>query len=200
MLLTCQVLRDRLLEAVRAQMDSLLKVRGDESSDYQPPCTCSCSSNHAPSTYTHTHTHIQAVEAVSLLDMLTGFAELVLSEDNYWTRPALCLDPDAALAIKAGRHPVVEKHVVPFVPNNAFASRFANLVLVSGANGAGKSIYCKQLSLIAVLAQIGCFVPAESASLPIFDRILTSLGTGDDMVGVFSMRACVCVVFFVEID
>lgn len=52
--------------------------------------------------------------------------------------------------------------------------------------GAGKSIYVKSLSLIAVLAQIGCFVPAESASLPIFDRILTSLGTGDDMV-------CVCV-------
>lgn len=76
------------------------------------------------------------MEAISLLDMLTGFAGLVLSEDSYWTRPALSPDTEAAFAVKAGRHPVVEKHVKPFTPNNAFASRFANLVLVSGANGA----------------------------------------------------------------
>lgn len=114
--------------------------------------------------------------------MLTGFAELVLSEDAYWTRPTLSPDADAALAVKAGRHPVVEKHVVPFTPNNAFASRFANLVVVSGANGAGKSIYVKSICLQVVLAQIGCYVPCESAALPIFDRLLTSLGTGDNMV------------------
>ncbi len=122
------------------------------------------------------------MEAVSLLDMLTGFAELVLSEDSYWTRPALCLDaPDAALAIKAARHPVVEKHIPAFVPNNAFASRFANLVLVSGANGSGKSCFTKSICLLVVLAQIGCYLPCESASLPIFDRLLVSCGTGDDM-------------------
>lgn len=64
--------------------------------------------------------------------------------------------------------------------------------------GAGKSIYVKSLSLIAVLAQIGCFVPAESASLPIFDRILTSLGTGDDMVGCLSLSAWECGAFVME--
>jgi DNA mismatch repair ATPase MutS len=124
---------------------------------------------------------MQAVEAVALLDMLTGFAELVLSEEGYWTRPTLNPDVDAALAIKAGRHPVVEKHVASFTPNNAFASRFANVVLVSGANGAGKTIYVKGIAQLCVLSQIGSFVPCESASLPIFDRLLTSVGTGDDM-------------------
>ncbi len=124
----------------------------------------------------------KAVEAVALLDMVLSFADLVLSDDaGPWTRPELTTATDSALAIKQARHPVVCQYVPGFVPNDAFAGRFGNLVVVSGVNGSGKTCLVKTVALVVVLAHMGCFVPAEAASVPIRDRLLTSLSTSDDM-------------------
>ena len=155
MLLTCAVLRDNLLGRVREHVESLFK----------------------------------AVEAIALLDMMVSFADLVVSDESGpWTRPEITGGGEggggeggAALAVKQARHPVVCHYVPGFVPNDAFAGRFGNMVVVSGVNGAGKTVFVKTIALIVVLAQIGCFVPAEASSIPIRDRLLTSLSTADDM-------------------
>ena len=152
-LLTCAVLRDDLIGRVREHVDSLFK----------------------------------AVEAIALLDMMLSFADLVVSDESGpWTRPEITGGgeggrEEGALAVKQGRHPVVCHYVPGFVPNDAFAGRFGNVVVVSGVNGSGKTVFVKTLALVVVLAQIGCFVPAEAASIPIRDRLLTSLSTSDDM-------------------
>ncbi|WP_038040113.1 DNA mismatch repair protein MutS [Thermus tengchongensis] len=84
------------------------------------------------------------------------------------------------LHIRGGRHPVVERRT-SFVPNDLEMAH--ELVLVTGPNMAGKSTYLRQTALIALLAQIGSFVPAEEATLPLFDRILTRIGASDDLAG-----------------
>lgn len=84
------------------------------------------------------------------------------------------------LRIRAGRHPVVERRTA-FVPNDLEMAH--ELVLVTGPNMAGKSTFLRQTALIALLAQIGSFVPAEEAELPLFDGIYTRIGASDDLAG-----------------
>jgi DNA mismatch repair protein MutS len=86
------------------------------------------------------------------------------------------------LQIVAGRHPVVERSS-PFIPNDLSMSPAARLLILTGPNMAGKSTYLRQTALIALLAQVGSFVPAESATLPLFDRIYTRIGASDDIAG-----------------
>jgi DNA mismatch repair ATPase MutS len=82
-----------------------------------------------------------------------------------------------------GRHPVVEK-VIPrgeYVSNNVSLNQGRELLLITGPNMAGKSTYMRQLALLAIMAQIGCYVPATSAKLPIFDQVFTRIGAADDL-------------------
>ncbi len=119
-------------------------------------------------------------EALALLDVFAALAEVAVRH-NY-VRPQL--DDSPLLDIKEGRHPVVERTLrdEQFVPNDAHLdSRDAQVIILTGPNMAGKSVYIKQVALIVLLAQIGSFVPAEEAHIGIVDRIFTRVGAQDDI-------------------
>jgi DNA mismatch repair protein MutS len=117
---------------------------------------------------------------ISELDVLQSFA--TVSEHGQYIRPTL--SDDSAVEIRNGRHPVVEKVIgnQDYVANDVFMDNERELLLITGPNMAGKSTYMRQLALISILAQVGCFVPAEKATLPIFDQIFTRIGAADDLV------------------
>lgn len=116
----------------------------------------------------------EAARVLAELDVYAALAEVAVRYG--YTRPRF----GESLRIRAGRHPVVERRSA-FVPNDLEMAH--ELVLVTGPNMAGKSTYLRQTALIALLAQIGSFVPAEEATLPLFDRILTRIGASDDLAG-----------------
>ncbi|MDQ0161814.1 DNA mismatch repair protein MutS [Aeribacillus alveayuensis] len=116
---------------------------------------------------------------ISELDVLQCFA--VVSEERHYTKPRFSHNE---LSIKDGRHPVVEKvmNSGDYVPNDCLMKNGRNLLLITGPNMSGKSTYMRQIALTAILAQIGCFVPASEAVLPLFDQIFTRIGAADDLV------------------
>ena len=119
-------------------------------------------------------------EALALLDVFAGLAEVAVRHS--YTRPRL--DDSPVLDIRDGRHPVVERTLRGelFVPNDAqLDSRDAQVIILTGPNMAGKSVYIKQVALIVLLAQIGSFVPAEDAHIGLVDRIFTRVGAQDDI-------------------
>ncbi|MFN4073404.1 MAG: DNA mismatch repair protein MutS [Thermus sp.] len=116
----------------------------------------------------------EVARALAELDVFAALAEVAVRYG--YTRPRF----GDRLHIRGGRHPVVERRT-SFVPNDLEMAH--QLVLVTGPNMAGKSTYLRQTALIALLAQIGSFVPAEEATLPLFDRILTRIGASDDLAG-----------------
>ena len=117
--------------------------------------------------------------AIAQLDVLCSFAEV--SVRRQYTRPLI--DLKGTIEIKNGRHPVVESlQDAPFVPNDTLLDNHENRVIIlTGPNMAGKSTYMRQTALIVLMAQIGCFVPAESATIGIVDRIFTRVGASDDL-------------------
>ena len=119
-------------------------------------------------------------KALSELDVLQSFA--VVSEDYHFVRPQM--NTGHNLQIKDGRHPVVEKFMghQEYVPNDVKMGDNTDILLITGPNMSGKSTYMRQLALTAVMAQIGCFVPASQAELPIFDQIFTRIGAADDLI------------------
>ena len=93
------------------------------------------------------------------------------------------INSDNTINIIESRHPVVEKVIKDnYVANDIVMDSKTNIILITGPNMAGKSTYMRQLGIIAIMAQIGCFVPAKEASLPIFDQIFTRIGASDDLV------------------
>ncbi|WP_135257702.1 DNA mismatch repair protein MutS [Thermus caldilimi] len=116
----------------------------------------------------------EAARVLAELDVYAALAEVAVRYG--YVRPRF----GDRLQIRGGRHPVVERRT-SFVPNDLEMAH--GLVLVTGPNMAGKSTYLRQTALIALLAQIGSFVPAEEAILPLFDRILTRIGASDDLAG-----------------
>ncbi|MHA1367705.1 MAG: MutS-related protein, partial [Candidatus Heimdallarchaeota archaeon] len=119
-------------------------------------------------------------EMLSELDCLTTFADI--SRTNNYIRPKV--NNSYKLAIKNGRHPVVEKMLfdTSFIPNDTtMDSNSEQLLIITGPNMSGKSTYIRQVALITLMAQIGCFVPAESATIGIVDRIFTRIGASDDI-------------------
>ena len=118
--------------------------------------------------------------ALARLDVFSALAEVAVRY-NY-NRPAL--DDGNILDIKEGRHPVVERSLTDgaFVPNDIYLSNEdAQLIVLTGPNMSGKSTYLRQAALIVLLAQIGSFVPAQSAKIGIVDRIFTRIGARDDL-------------------
>ena len=118
--------------------------------------------------------------ALSELDVLQSFA--VVSEDYHFVRPQM--NTGHNLQIKDGRHPVVEKFMghQEYVPHDVKMDDKTDVLLITRPNMSGKSTYMRQLALTAVMAQIGCFVPASRAELPIFDQIFTRIGAADDLI------------------
>lgn len=119
-------------------------------------------------------------KVVSELDVLQSFA--VISETYHFVRPELTQGHD--LEILQGRHPVVEKVMghQTYVPNDVKMDEQTSILLITGPNMSGKSTYMRQLALTVIMSQIGCFVPAESAKIPIFDQIFTRIGAADDLI------------------
>jgi DNA mismatch repair protein MutS len=118
--------------------------------------------------------------ALASIDALAGLAETAAR--NGWSRPVV--DDGGVIEIRAGRHPVVEalQPDLPFVPNDAFLDDGEHRIkLVTGPNMGGKSTYLRQIALIAVLAQMGSFVPAEHVRLGVVDRVFTRVGASDNL-------------------
>ena len=115
---------------------------------------------------------------ISELDMMQSFAKV--SNENKYVRPIL--NNENIIDIKNGRHPVIELTIDNYVPNDVKMNNDDYILLITGPNMSGKSTYMRELALIAIMAQIGCYVPASSASLPVFDAIYTRIGAADDIV------------------
>ncbi len=121
-----------------------------------------------------------AAKAVAALDVLASFA--TVSVKNDYTRPVINLS--GKLYLKDSRHPVVEALLqdAPFVPNDVDMDMNDNRVaIITGPNMAGKSTYMRQIAIITIMAQIGCFVPAAVAEVGIVDHIFTRVGASDDL-------------------
>lgn len=114
---------------------------------------------------------------IAELDVYCSFAQTAAS--CQWTRPEM--NEDFCLEIVKGRHPVVEQTLGGFVPNDCYLDSTKPLIILTGPNMSGKSTWLRQIAQIAVLAQMGSFVPAETARLPVFDRIFTRVGASDDL-------------------
>ena len=124
---------------------------------------------------------IQAIsKVIAEVDMLISFA--VVSEENNYVCPTLT--EDRVIKITDSRHPVLEKVVKgSYVNNDIDMDKDTDILLITGPNMAGKSTYMRQLAITVIMAQIGCFVPAKKAIMPIFDKIFTRIGASDDLVG-----------------
>ena len=120
----------------------------------------------------------EIAKIISEIDVLSSFA--TVSEANNYIRPTLT---ENELEIIDSRHPVVEKVMTEeFVPNDIKMDKNTSILLITGPNMAGKSTYMRQMAITSVMAQIGCFVPATTAKLPVFDAIFTRIGASDDLV------------------
>ncbi|WP_409509706.1 DNA mismatch repair protein MutS [Bacillus spizizenii] len=121
----------------------------------------------------------QLAKQMSELDALQCFA--TISENRHYTKPEFSKDE---VEVVEGRHPVVEKVMdsQEYVPNNCMMGDNRQMLLITGPNMSGKSTYMRQIALISIMAQIGCFVPAKKAVLPIFDQIFTRIGAADDLI------------------
>ena len=121
-------------------------------------------------------------KAVAKVDVLQSFAEV--SETYNYVKPTYHTDSQD-IVIESGRHPVVEKVMndQSYVPNDIEMTNETDILLITGPNMSGKSTYMRQLALIVIMGQMGCFVPASHASLPLFDQIFTRIGAMDDLFG-----------------
>jgi DNA mismatch repair protein MutS len=120
--------------------------------------------------------------AVAELDVTASLAQV--AAENRYQRPTF--SDSGEMRIMAGRHPVIERlaeqEAGRFIPNDLYLNDSADLIaIITGPNMGGKSTYLRQAALIAILAQLGSFVPADSASLPIIDRIFTRIGASDNL-------------------
>jgi DNA mismatch repair protein MutS len=123
---------------------------------------------------------LRTAARIAELDVFSGLAEV--AEANKYVRPALA--EDGVIDIRGGRHPVVERMLtggVPFTPNDAHLSPEQAIVVLTGPNMAGKSTWIRQVAMIVLMAQIGSFVPADSARIGLVDRIFTRIGASDEI-------------------
>ena len=122
----------------------------------------------------------KTAKALAEIDVFASLA--LISEQNHYCRPSL--NQNGRIDIKNGRHPVVEKMINNdmFIANDTYLDNQKNRIsVITGPNMAGKSTYMRQTALIVLMAQIGCFVPAETADIGIVDRIFTRVGASDDL-------------------
>ncbi len=120
--------------------------------------------------------------AIAELDVTCALAQV--AAENRYVRPTF--SDGGEMRILAGRHPVIERlsseEAARFIPNDLYLNSDTDLIaIITGPNMGGKSTYLRQAALIAILAQMGSFVPAESASLPLIDRIFTRIGASDNL-------------------
>ncbi|MBT1248065.1 MULTISPECIES: DNA mismatch repair protein MutS [unclassified Thermosipho (in: thermotogales)] len=115
-------------------------------------------------------------QKLAQLDVISNFA--MVSRMYGYTKPEFT---DSEFSVKNARHAVVERYISDFIPNDIYMDKKRRMYIITGPNMSGKSTYIRQVGLIAVMAQIGCFVPGENVKLPIFDRVFTRMGARDDI-------------------
>jgi len=123
---------------------------------------------------------LETARNIAVIDVLACFAEIAEKYD--YCRPIV--NDNSKIIIKEGRHPVVEQLNITekFIPNDCHLDNETNqLLIITGPNMAGKSTYLRQVALICIIAQMGCFVPAKSATIGIIDQIFTRIGASDDL-------------------
>ena len=123
----------------------------------------------------------RVANTLSNIDVFVSLSDV--AEEYGYVKPDF--NDDNVIDIVDGRHPIVERNVSAdsYISNDCKVEKDENILLITGPNMSGKSTYMRQLALIVILAQIGSFVPASSASLPIFDKIFTRIGASDDLAG-----------------
>lgn len=122
----------------------------------------------------------QSAAAIAEMDCLTTLAER--ADSLNWRCPQL--EDRAGIVIKQGRHPVVEQvSNDPFIPNDLQVDQQRRMLIITGPNMGGKSTYMRQVALITILAHMGSYVPAESATLGLVDQVFTRIGSSDDLAG-----------------
>ena len=116
---------------------------------------------------------------VSEVDMLQSFS--VVSDTYKFVRPSIT--DEKIIKMIECRHPVVEQVMKDkYIPNDIIMDKTTDILLITGPNMAGKSTYMRQCAITVIMAQIGCFVPCKSCTMPIFDKIFTRIGASDDLV------------------
>ncbi len=121
----------------------------------------------------------ETAEVISELDAISSLA--VCADLYNLVRPTL--NDEFKLEIIEGRHPVIEETLkVPYVPNDVIMDNTTDILLITGPNMSGKSTFMREAAIITIMAQMGSFVPAKKASLPIIDKIFTRIGASDDLV------------------
>lgn len=123
----------------------------------------------------------RVANTLSDIDVFVSLSDV--AEEYGYVKPDF--NDDNVIDIVDGRHPIVERNVSAdsYISNDCKVEKDENILLITGPNMSGKSTYMRQLALIVILAQIGSFVPASSARLPIFDKIFTRIGASDDLAG-----------------
>jgi DNA mismatch repair protein MutS len=125
----------------------------------------------------HVPAVLRAAEALACLDALTALAGHAAHAN--WVRPQLV--PEAGVQIEGARHPVVERSLEVYVPNDCRLDPGRRMLIVTGPNMGGKSTFMRSVALVVLLAYCGSFVPASSARIGPIDRILTRIGASDDL-------------------
>ena len=115
------------------------------------------------------------------VDVIQSFAQV--SEDYHYTRPEFH-EENQDIHIEEGRHPGVERVMEnqEYVPNDVYLENETDILLITGPNMSGKSTYMRQVALIVIMAQMGCFIPASRAKLPVFDQVFARIGAMDDLI------------------
>ncbi|MBC7202450.1 MAG: DNA mismatch repair protein MutS, partial [Pusillimonas sp.] len=121
----------------------------------------------------------ECASTLAQIDALAALAEHARKND--WVAPLLTDDNE--IYIEQGRHPVVERSIEQFTPNDCLLNNDQKMLIITGPNMGGKSTYMRQVALIALLARTGSFVPADSARIGQVDRIFTRIGAADDLAG-----------------
>ena len=121
-----------------------------------------------------------ASNKIAYLDVICSYA--TIAEENNFVRPTI--NDNHVVEIISGRHPVVESVIEgEYIDNDVILDQNTDILIITGPNMSGKSTYMRQLGIIAILNQIGSFVPAKKCNIPIFDKIFTRIGASDDLVG-----------------
>ncbi|KAH8890476.1 hypothetical protein GQ53DRAFT_794774 [Thozetella sp. PMI_491] len=124
----------------------------------------------------HISLMFRVCESVAMLDMLASFSYVVTTQD--YARP----DMSGTLALKSARHPIIEKcESNSFIPNDYYATDSYRLQIVTGCNMSGKSTYIRTVALLQVMAQIGCFVPAQYGAFPVIEHLFVRVSTDDNI-------------------
>ncbi len=117
---------------------------------------------------------------IAYYDVIQSFA--TIAEENNFVRPII--NEEGIVEIVGGRHPVVESVIEgEYIDNDVILDKDTNILIITGPNMSGKSTYMREMGIIAILNQIGSYVPASKCNIPIFDKIFTRIGASDDLVG-----------------